>query len=135
MSHSLPPEVSRSLETQAKNLQSVRKTLDINPPALERLVSFSMDAMALLLAEADAIARGRRGDDIQSGDVELAQRRLQGRTSGNYWAVAIGSAFAGAGAQGLVDAILSSKGKAFIIVYSVAILLGLFGLYRGAPRS
>ena len=88
----------------------------------------------LQLYESDAIARARRGDDIQSGDIELAQLKLQRKNKGSYWSVAIGSALAGAGAQGLADAILSGKSKAFIFVYSIAIVLGLLFLYKGAPR-
>jgi len=135
MSSSLPPDITKSLSTKAKELQTGRKTLEINPPALERLIGFTMDSLALLLYEADAIARARRGDDIQSGDIELAQIKLQRRNKGGYWAIALGSALAGAGAQGLADALLSVKGTTFIVAYSIAILLGLFLLYKGAPRS
>src|SRR6185503_652815 len=123
MDNQFPPEVLSSLKRKGEELQTSKRTLEINPPALERLVSYSMDALSLLLYESDSIARARRGDDIQSGDVELAIRKLRGRNKGSFWFIAVGSAFAGAGAQGLVDAILSGKGISFITVYAVAVIL------------
>jgi hypothetical protein len=126
--------VARTLKAAVPDLETHKRTLKINSHALERLITHATDSLALLLFEADRLARRRRGDDIQSGDVEQAKINLEGRSRGNYWGVAIGCALGGAGIQGLADALLSHKGWAFIVAYSAAIVIGLLALYFGAPE-
>lgn len=126
--------VSNMVKESVEEMEKHRRTLEINPPALERLIAHTTDYLSLLIYEADRIARRRWGDSIQSGDVDLANRTLEGRSKGYYWSVAIGCALAGAGVQGLADSILSHKGTTFIVVYSIAILVGIIILYLGAPR-
>jgi hypothetical protein len=94
-----------------------------------------MDDVALILYEADQIARERYGDEIQTGDIDRAKGALQGRSKGNYWFLAAGAILAGAGFQGGIDALLSAKGTGFIIVYSVAFILGLIFIYMATPRK
>src|SRR5215831_19194532 len=113
------PEESASLTSQDRklventvtkgldHLKKIRHPLTINPQALDRLLRHTMDHLALLLYEADRLARQRWGDDIQSGDVDLAKSHLDGKSKNNYWSLAIGCALGGAGIQGLADALLS----------------------------
>ena len=93
---------------EAKKLQGETRTLEINRPALERIVKFTMDNLALVLHEADRIARNRWGDDIQSGDVDEAIARLAGRSKGDYWNIALGCALGG---QVFKDSLMPSQNR------------------------
>ena len=126
--------IRRSLERAATEVELKDRTLKINPRAFDQLLTHSIDFLALLLTEADRIARGRSGDDIQRGDVEEAKRRLEGKSKGSYWSVAAGAALLGAGLQGLADSLLTTEAWYFILVYSLTIVIGLSFLYWGAPR-
>ena len=106
----------------------------MNRYALESLRQYVREDLAQLIYEADRTARLRRGDDIQSGDVEQAKMYLEGRSRGNYWSLFLGSSFFGAGLAGLVDALITQKGVPLIILYTVFVVAGLALVYYSAPR-
>lgn len=123
-----------SLSNEVFELQVEGRTLRVNQFALEQLRDYDREYLSQLIYEADRIARRRRGDDIQSGDIEQAKAYLEGRAQGNYWAVFLGSSFFGAGLAGLVDALVTQKGVPLIALYSIFVGLGILLVYYAAPR-
>jgi thiamine monophosphate synthase len=130
--HELQP--GATLDAGARATQRRLQTLEPNEPAKSRLVEHTLDYYALLINEADQIARRRGGDGIQSGDVDQAKESLESKTKASYWSLMAGSALLGAGLAGLAESLLSAKGIAFIIVYFASIVLGLIFLYFAAPK-
>ena len=134
MSEALKNKTDKSLSSFIRKQRDKKKTLNISQPAQELLLVYWEEYIAELLNEADQYARSRRGDDIQSGDVEAAKRHIEGKAKGRFWNVVVGSIFLGAGVQGLIDAILGSKGLPFYISYVASIVLGVLLIAFGAPR-
>ena len=134
MSQERPGRISNNLEAGARDVQERRRTLEVPPRALEQLLAHSTEYLALVLIEADRIARQRNGDSIQTGDIDQAKEVLEGKSKGNYWYLSLGSILAGAGFQGGLDAALNNKGIPLIASYAIAFLLGLILIYMGAPR-
>jgi hypothetical protein len=122
-----------SLSNEVYELQVEGRTLHVNQFALEQLRDYDREYLSQLIYEADRIARRRRGDDIQSGDIEQAKAYLEGKAQGNYWALFLGSSFFGAGLAGLVDAVVTQKGIPLTALYCVFIGLGLLLVYYAAP--
>lgn len=128
-----PTEESSGM-SEITQIQIDKRTLDVNRYAEDSLRGFIRQALSELLSEADHIARLRGGNDIQSGDVELAKNRIEGKAKGKFWALALGCGFFGAGIQGLADAIVTAKGIDAVILYVVFILLGIVLVFFSAPQ-